>query len=194
MRKILLLFLLISLISCEENQQAPEAIPSESSTSFSDELEVSTNRTVTLLPEARAVVSDWLAYATAHDEIRNLRSRTGSEIVESSNNLTQIMESLRTTLPDTLKSNAVVARTNVLQTKAQVLHQLSNKKQKNPDEIFAVANDLILEFDNFKLQLNELFLKSPENFDQELDQQYERSLQPDSTGTVPLFQQEPIGQ
>ena len=187
MRKIFLFFLLISLYSCEEKQESVQVSPVESSTSFSDELDVNSNRRVTLLPEARQMAGEWLAYATAQDEIQNLQNSTGEGIMDAASNLVQIMETLQATIPDTLRSNAVEARTNVLFTKAHVLHQLSNKKRKNPDEIFEVANDLIVEFDNFKLQLNELFLKTPENFELELDEEFADSLAPDSTGTIPLF-------
>lgn len=191
MKKILLFLVLISLWSCEE-QAAPQREPVKSKTTFSDELKVSSNRSVTLQPEARQIASTWLAYVTAQDEVQQLENKTGTEIMDISNNLMQIMESLRSTLPDTLRSPAVIARTNVLLTKAHVLHQLSNKKQKNPDEIFEVAGELVVEFDNFKLQLNELFLKTPENFESELDQEFEESLSPDSTGTIPLFRQDEI--
>ena len=187
MRKILLLLLFISLYSCEEKQEAIQATPVEYSTSFSDKLDVDESRTVTLLPEARQIAGEWLAYATAQNEIQNLRNSTGEDIMDSANNLVQIMETLQTTIPDTLRSNAVEARSNVLYTKANVLYQLSNKKEKNPDEIFETANDLIVEFDNFKLQLNELFLKTPENFELELDEEFADSLALDSTGTIPLF-------
>jgi hypothetical protein len=186
MRKILSFFVIISFFACEEKETS-QASPVQSKTSFSDQLEVTTNRTVNLLPEARQLAGEWLAYATAQNEIQNLERSTGQEIMGSSNNLVQIMETLQTSIPDTLRSTAVEARVNVLLTKAQVLQQLSNKKKKNPDEIFEVAEDLVVEFDNFKLQLNELFLKTPENFEMELDEEFEQSLEPDSTGTIPLF-------
>ncbi len=192
MRKILVVFLILSLLSCEDEAEKPVVAPVETSTSFSDSLKISKTRNVNLSPEAREIAADWLAYITAQNEIENLENKTGSEIVESSNNLMQIMESLRETLPDTLKTNAVEARTNVLLTKAHVLHQFSNKKQKNPDEIFEVAQNLVVEFDNFKLQLNELFLKTPENFELELDEEFEESLEADSTGTIPLFREREI--
>lgn len=192
MRKILVVFLMLSLLSCEDEAEKPVVAPVETSTSFSDSLKISKTRNVNLSPEAREIAADWLAYITAQNEIENLENKTGSEIVESSNNLMQIMESLRETLPDTLKTNAVEARTNVLLTKAHVLHQFSNKKQKNPDEIFEVAQNLVVEFDNFKLQLNELFLKTPENFELELDEEFEESLEADSTGTIPLFRENGI--
>lgn len=189
MKKILVVLLMISLLACEDKKEPPQAAPVQSTTSFADRLEVSKNRNVTLSPEARKVAADWLAYITAKNEIEKLENKTGNEIMGSSNNLMQIMESLRSTLPDTLKTNAVEARTNVLLTKAHVLHQFSTKKQKDPDEIFAVANDLVVEFDNFKLQLNELFLKTPENFELDLDREFEETQTPDSTGTIPLFRE-----
>lgn len=192
MKKILLLFILASLVSCKEQSKPAQREAVERKTSFSDQLEVSNNRSVTLSPEARQEVSTWLAYVTAQDEVQQLENRTGAEIMETSNNLMQIMESLSSTLPDTLRSPAVESRTNVLLTKAHVLHQLSNKKEKNPDEIFSVAGDIVIEFDNFKLQLNELFLKTPENFELELDEEFEESLEADSTGTIPLFREREI--
>ncbi|WP_324720439.1 hypothetical protein [Salinimicrobium sp. HB62] len=192
MRKILSLLVIISLFACDEKEKTAQKAPVQGKTSFSDQLEVNSNRTVNLLPEARQLAGEWLAYATAQNEIQNLERSTGLEIMGSSNNLVQIMETLQSSIPDTLRSNAVEARVNVLYTKARVLQQLSNKKQKNPDEIFEVAEDLVVEFDNFKLQLNELFLKTPENFEMELDDEFEQSLEPDSTGTIPLFREADI--
>ncbi|WP_029038222.1 hypothetical protein [Salinimicrobium xinjiangense] len=189
MKKILLLFVLSLMISCDEQKTEPQREQVQRKTSFSDSLQVSVNKRVTLMPQAREIVSSWLAYVTAQDEVQRLSNRTGAEIMDISNNLMQIMESLKSTMPDTLRSPAVESRTNVLLTKAHVLHQLSNKKEKNPDEIFETAEDLVIEFENFKLQLNELFLKTPENFEMELDEAFEESLEPDSTGTIPLFRE-----
>ncbi len=192
MKKILFLFSALLLLACEEKNQVQEASISESGPSFSDELQVATNRTVTLLPEARQQVIQWLAYATAQDAIQNLRDKTGAEIVGTSNSLMQIMENLRTTLPDTLQTPAIESRANVLMTKSKILHQLSTKKEKDAQEIFDVANNLIVEFDNFKLQLNELFLKTPGDFEQELDREFEEARNSDTllenpSETIPLL-------
>ncbi|MEG9327236.1 hypothetical protein V6B16_04760 [Salinimicrobium catena] len=194
MKKFLFLFSALVLISCRE--EAPQNTGSNSAgkAAFSEELQVTTNRRVELLPEARAEVNEWLAYATAQNEMQNLRNSTGHDILESSNSIMQIMESLKESTPDTLQTPAVQSRTNVLVTKAKILHQLSNKKQKNAEEIFEVANDLIVEFDNFKLQLNELFLKTPVDFEQELDEEFEEAKQGqprnDTTSTLPVLSRE----
>lgn len=177
MKKFVLLFLTaLVALSCREeaNNPAPASAGGES---FAQQLEVESNRRVNLLPEAEAQVNEWLAYATAQNEIKDLRERSGFEIMATSKNLVQIMESLQTTLPDTLQTPAVIARTNVLLTKARVLQQISSKKQKTSEEVFRLANELIEEFGNFKLQLNELFLKAPGDFEKELDEQFQEARQ-----------------
>ncbi len=177
MKKILLLILFPFLFSCQEEVKTPATAPSKAQRTFTDQLEFTGKRKVSLLPEAQAEVNEWLAYATAQDEISGLEERSGNEIMANAKNLVQIMESLRTSIPDTLQTPAVIARTNVLYTKAKVLQQLSSKKHKNPDEVFQLANELLMEFGNFKLQLNELFLKAPGDFEKELDEQFQEARQ-----------------
>ena len=80
------------------------------------------------------------------------------------------MKSLKATVPDTLKSKAGNARLTVLSTKAQVLEQLAARRNKNLEQISKTAQEIPVEFNNFKLQLNELFLKSLEDFERELDE------------------------
>ena len=143
--------------------------------SLSDSLEVKTNRQVSLLPEAQVKVSDWLEYATAYNQVEDMRTTTGRSLVSNSQPIVQIMEALNSSLPDSLQQVPVRARTTVLVTKANVLHQVATKKEVEAEEFFTAANDIILEFDNFKLQLNELFLKTPEDFEIELDRQFEES-------------------
>lgn len=190
MKNLLLLLSILLLVSCKEEPPKPTGINPEAKARFSEELQVTTNRRVNLLPEAREEVSQWLAYATAQNEMESLRNSTGHEILDSSNSIMQIMESLKSSIPDTLQTPAVTSRTNVLVTKAKILHQLSNKKEKDAKEIFDVANDLIVEFDNFKLQLNELFLKTPVDFEEELDEEFEKSLEPENTDTISLLREE----
>ena len=143
--------------------------------SLSDSLKMETNRQVSLLPEAQVKVSDWLEYATAYNQVEDMRTTTGRSLVSNSQPIVQIMEALNSSLPDSLQQVPVRARTTVLVTKANVLHQVATKKEVKAEEVFTAANDIILEFDNFKLQLNELFLKTPEDFEIELDRQFEES-------------------
>ena len=168
-------------LSCKDDTEEPEVIPANGA--LAERIDQVTGRTVNLTPEAMEVASQWLAYATAQNEVRDLRQATGHDIISGSNPLVQIMESLQSTIPDTLKVVPVETRIAVLVTKTRVLHQLSHKKQREATEIFEAARDVIDEFENFKLQLNERFLASPSSFQEELDRQFRQardSIQRDS--------------
>lgn len=189
MNKILLLLCLVSLMACNDEQHPRETDPAETA-GLSDTLVLATNRSVTLLPEAEEKVSDWLTFATAYNQVEDLKTATGRQLIAGSQPLVQIMENLANTLPDSLQQTAVMARTNVLKTKAHLLHQVSTKKEIKAEEVFSAANNVILEFDNFKIQLNELFLKTPEDFEIELDRQFEQNQdsvqQARERSTIPL--------
>lgn len=174
MNKIAFFLLLLLFISCDENKQV-ESEKTPDSMSLSDSIEVQTNRRVTLLPEAQEKVSTWLEYATAYNQVEDLKTATGRSLISNSQPVVQIMETLNSSIPDSLQEPPVLARTTVLVTKANVLHQVATKKDIKPKEVFSAANDIILEFENFQIQLNELFLKSPEDFELELDRQFEES-------------------
>ena len=129
-----------------------------------------TNQEVVLLPEAREQVIQWLSYIAAQNEIDQLKNYNLRQTIESSKPISQVMESLASSIPDSLNSNAVRARANVLATKAKVLDQLSHRRQLDADAITEVASEIPVEFNNFKIQLNELFLKTLEDFEEELDE------------------------
>lgn len=179
----LLVFLLV--MGCNEEEKLP---PPEihSERSFSDTINFKYSRKITLLPEAQEQISTWLAYATAKNEIESMTEATGTELVQNSEPLVQIMEALNETMPDSLKVPAVKARANVLLTKAHLLHQKGTKKYPNPDELFETAKEIIREFGNFKIQLNELFIKTPEDFEQELEEVFEKEQDSISSGSMAI--------
>ena len=174
MKKFLFFLVMTGFLSCDEKPQAQAEVEQDTA-KLSDTLEVQSNRQVSLLPEAQEKVGDWLAFATAFNQVEDMRSATGRDLVSNSQPIVQIMDALNSTLPDSLQQVPVRARTTVLVTKANVLHQVATKKEVKAQEVFNAANDIILEFDNFKLQLNELFLKTPADFEIELDRQFEES-------------------
>ncbi|HKL35990.1 MAG TPA: hypothetical protein VJ899_06845, partial [Salegentibacter sp.] len=129
-----------------------------------------TKQQVVLLPEARAHAIQWLSYIAAQNEVDQLKNYDLRQTIESSKPISQVMESLASSIPDSLSSNAVRARANVLATKAKVLDQLSHRRQLDAEAITEVAGEIPVEFNNFKIQLNELFLKTLEDFEDELDE------------------------
>lgn len=179
MKKIFFLLILISFSACKE-ERSKDNLNSDLEVSLNDSLIYRPTRIVSLLPEAGEKVETWLAYATAQNQVESLKNATVTEIIDYSGPMVQIMEALSNTLPDSLRVPAVKARINVLLTKANVLHQRSVKKNIQPAEILDSAEEIIIEFDNFKIQLNELFIKTPEDFESELDRIFESSQKQDT--------------
>ncbi len=169
MKLFLKLFLFLSLISCDQNKGTGEtaSVPSNPE-EFNKQLEVASEKVV-LLPEATEITSDWLAYITAESEINNFADYTVNEVISNATPIAEIMKNLKETLPVPLTSTAVSSRLAVLYTKAKVLEQKAQKRTVDPIEIATVAEQIPLEFNNFKIQLNELFLKTLEDFEEELD-------------------------
>ena len=62
-----------------------------------------------------------------------------------------------------------MSRLVVLETKTKILEQLTRRQTLDADKVLVIAKELPQDFENFKLQLNELFLKTPDQFEIELD-------------------------
>ncbi len=170
MRIVFQIVLLIFFTGCNQagksGAQQPETL--KDTTAFSKLLDYP-NEEVVLLPETTAITSDWLAYITAQSEIDNFRIYTINEVISNATPIAEIMESLKGTVPPQFVTNGVQTRLSVLYTKARVLERLSKKRNPNPEEIAATAQEIPVEFNNFKIQLNEIFLKTLEDFEAELD-------------------------
>ncbi|QED38707.1 hypothetical protein FK178_13720 [Antarcticibacterium arcticum] len=170
MKIVFQIVLLLLITGCNERGkstgQQPETL--KDTTAFSKLLNYP-NEEVILLPETNEITSEWLAYITAQSEIENFRTYTINEVISNATPIAEIMESLKGTVPPQFVTNGVQTRLSVLYTKARVLERLSKKRNPNPEEIAATAQEIPVEFNNFKIQLNEIFLKTLEDFEAELD-------------------------
>ena len=170
MRSVFQIVLLIICTGCDwggnSAEQQPETV--KDTTAFSQPLTYP-NVEVVLLPETTAITADWLAYITAQSEIENFRTYTINDVISNATPMAEIMQSLKETVPPQFKTNAVQTRLSVLYTKAKVLERLSKKRNPNPEEIANTAEEIPVEFINFKIQLNELFQPTLEDFEAELD-------------------------
>ena len=164
---ILFIFL---MLGCKQKieENSNESNRKEIELALTQKLKTSKTKVV-LLPEAQEITNEWLAYITAQSEIENLSNYTINNVISNATPITEIMKSLQETLPASLKSNAVKARLGVLVTKSKVLQQLAEKREADPEKISKTASELSLEWNNFKIQINELFLKTLEEFEEELD-------------------------
>lgn len=126
-------------------------------------------RDVVLLPEAREITGDWLAYLTAQSEMESFSSYTVKDVSSNATPIAEIMNNLRQTSPKEIKTHAVETRLSVLYTKAKMLEFLASKRNPDYSAIKTAAEELPIEFNNFKIQINELFLKTLEELEEELN-------------------------
>ncbi len=169
MKIIFPVFFFLLLTSCEQNQNMNVQQNTAVDTSALYATLNNPEREIVLLPEAREITENWLAYLTAQSEIENFQAYTVKEVSDNATPIAEIMQNLRETAPKQFGSNAVQTRLSVLYTKARVLEFLTKKRNPDYSEIKSTAEELPEEFNNFKIQLNELFLKTLEDLELELD-------------------------
>lgn len=187
MKYIFCLLLALSFISCDQQSEqgsAPAATVADT-TAFEQKLQLE-EAPVSLLPEADEITSEWLAYIIAQDEIQNLRNYSVREAAQAAEPLAEIMKNLMETAPPGLETNAVKARLAVLYTKAKVLEQQANQRKPDPEKIALVATQLVREFNNLKVQINEIFLRTMEDFDFEQFHEEGQTEELDTLLRVPL--------
>lgn len=171
MRRFFSILMLISIFSCKQSEQPQKNAASTGidTTSVDQKIKMP-SQTIRLLPAASAYTSDWLGFVTAQEEIRNFENYSIKDVTSNAKPIVEIMKSMQESVPDTLKSIPVQARLTVLYTKAKVLEQLAARPEYKSKKIAEVAASIPSEFNNLKIQINELFLKTLEDFDNELDE------------------------
>lgn len=166
---VLLLFLVLG--SCDRQGDNDKALTGEEeidTTIYQRTIRVP-DEEVALLPEAREITMNWLAYLTAQSEIENFGTYTVNDVISNATPIAEIMDNLKQSVPDSLKTNSIQTRVSVLYTKAKVLEHMAKRRSDKPEAIRATAEELPVDFNNFKIQINELFLKTLEDFEKELD-------------------------
>lgn len=169
MKKIFLVFFALGILSCNDTSSEPATIETAVDTTAYSRKLTPPREQVNLLPEARELTGDWLAYITAESEINNFENYSVSDVISNATPIAEIMSSLRETPPERFKVTPVETRLSVLYTKAKILEQKARKRNPDPAEIAAIAEEIPMEFNNLKIQLNEVFQKTLEEFEDELD-------------------------
>lgn len=155
-------------ISCNEDNNKVDTSSQIDSTALEKTIDVEETE-IRLDSVPRKFALKWVEFITAENEIRNISRSKVSDVMQNAETIAEIMSSLKTSIPDTLLTNPVSARLNVVETKSQLLKQYSAQREPDPKQIEKTAADLYIEFNNLKRQMNENFLKTLEDFEAELD-------------------------
>jgi len=164
--------------SCEDNGKTTKDVKAtyqqENAKNFSKEVKLSKNRSASLLPKAEQATNNWMAYITAKNEIERMDRFTLQEVVNNSNNLLQSVQVLQDSVPEVFETTPIKTRLTVLLTKTHLLEQEAKKKISDAEKIEVLSQELYTSFENFKIQLNEVFIKSVEDFEFELDERIKK--------------------
>lgn len=183
MKFLILSIIALSFFSCKPDSNQNSAEEPTDSISFQQKIEIEDPQ-FALEPEARDYALNWVEFITAQNEIRKLDESSVNQVISNAATIAEIMESLQSSLPDSLNAVPVEARLNVINTKAQLLKQYSARQDPRAEDIKRTARELNLEFNNLKLQMNELFLKTLEEFEKELDDFEELERETDSLNSA----------
>ncbi len=177
------MLILLCLASCKsEAEDVQNTNDAKDTISFDKKIAIDT-RGFDLEPQAKKYASNWLEFITAQNEVRKLENTTTRKVMDNATAISQIMNSLSISLPDSLRAVPVEARLNVLKTKASLLEQYAKKQQPDAQAVNRTTQEIYLEFNNLKLQMNELFLKTLEDFEKELDEFERMEREMDSIST-----------
>ncbi|MBW2961911.1 hypothetical protein [Mesonia aestuariivivens] len=152
------------------NNNKTDTFQEKNAKNFSRQVNIFKDRKVNLLPEAEESSANWMAFTTAKNEIERIDNFTLQEVVNNSNNLFKSIQGLQDSIPTEFQKRTIKARLNVLLTKAYLLEGEASKQTPSAKQIDTLSANLYKEFENLKIQLNEVFRKSIEDFEFELDE------------------------
>lgn len=176
MRYFLFVISCCLFLSCKEKQKETPKIDIRETEPYTATFQ-GEKTTVALSEKARTHALKWAAYITAKNEIDRLHKTSVNQVIANAETISEIMESLAVSVPDSLQTKSVIARLTVLTTKAHVLAQEAKKATPEAEQIKKVSLELPEEFDNLNIQINEIFLESIKDFEARLDQLQEDQLQ-----------------
>ncbi|MDT0294532.1 hypothetical protein ACFQ3R_12215 [Mesonia ostreae] len=175
--KLMLIIPLLLWTSCDEDekqQKALESFQEKKAIQLKENVQIADIKNVSLSAEARDSVSQWPEFLTFENEIADLQYSSIQEIVNSSNNLKETSAGLISTIPPIFREVPIRARINVMYTKASVLVQETSKTNFDNKLITKEAKELMIAFQNLKTQLNEVFLKTLEEFEEEIEKRIQQ--------------------
>ncbi|NBC57145.1 MAG: hypothetical protein GVY05_02520 [Bacteroidetes bacterium] len=168
MNTILKLFFVLLFGCCVlacQNQTDRKTL-SQAEKAREDSLKIALNlkpyQSTKLIPRADSVVKSWPMYEELEIEVNRLENYTLQDVISNISTLHSVVDSLQETIPKAVDTFPVISRVNVLNTKAKHLMLLSEKQRPKLRDIKKMAEEYPFEFNNLKIQLNEVFIELPE--------------------------------
>ncbi|MGO3706273.1 MAG: hypothetical protein ACTJGD_00410 [Mesonia hippocampi] len=164
----LLFFGALLLVSCKE-EAAKEALPVLAKEQLEKKVVLSTNFEVLFNQKSKTALNNWASYLTLDNEVDRIKSATVKDILSNSNSLLVAIDSVAATTPTDFKNKPIAARIKTLKVKAAMLKQLNDFHDFTPEEVEQYAQEVYIAYQNFQLQLNEVYLEGLRDFEKNFD-------------------------
>jgi len=169
---ILLITALFSVItiSCKDGEETTEPQVSyldKNADELSKKIDLQGSPTVELSATTQEAISNWNEYLSAQSEIEKIKNSSLQNFINNADIIDDAVVKIIDSIPETFNNRAVKSRLNVLNTKIKVMKQDLDRPNLNKEMINNDATAVYNAFQDFKIQLNEVFLPqvSELNFD-----------------------------
>lgn len=160
-------FFIFSVLACKndskDNTQKQNTTSTQQSQSLDENLQTDTIAVASLSQKSEEVTREWMTYIALNSEIERLDGYSLQDLVNNSETILKVTDSLQQTVPKELKTNALQARIRTLYTHARLLEENAKRNKPNADGIKELGAKLKRDFNNFNIQINEVFIQQEDS-------------------------------
>lgn len=139
----------------EENKNKKEI---EEQSQFQKKITLDSIKSVQLTEKAQKETDEWMMYIALNSEVKRFDNYTLLDVVNNSETIEKVVDSLSITVPKQFDTKAINARVVTLKTHANLLKENSDRVEPRASEIKDLSAKLKIDFNNLKIQLNEVFI------------------------------------
>lgn len=147
-------------ISCGDPQKEESKSKKEieEQSQFQKKINLDSIRSVQLTEKAQKETDEWMMYIALNSEVKRFDNYTLLDVVNNSETIEKVVDSLSITVPKQFDTKAINARVVTLKTHANLLKENSDRIEPKASEIKDLSAKLKIDFNNLKIQLNEVFI------------------------------------
>ena len=150
-------FILTIIFSCKQNKEdtLTENIDSKASQEITEkDLSKLDFREFVLDTKTENIVKDWQEYYQLQDAVISAKKGDLSFFKDNKEGIKTLLKDLVLNIPDSVNSNATLARILALETKLYKLESLSNLPTTSKEELTNTIKEFLESFSNFNFQMN----------------------------------------
>jgi len=148
--------------SKSQNQNVSE---NQGQQDFDAVLKTDTIQLTKLSPESKNITREWMGYIALNSEIERFDDYSLQDLVNNSETILNVTDTLQQSIPEKLQTKALQARIRTLYTHARLLEENAKRNTPNAEEVKVLGAKLKRDFDNFNIQINEVFIQQQDSLE-----------------------------